>query len=150
MTTKNLRYNLETINDIIFQGFDYSLPEKTMKIISEIALQVGAPDYVRTPVFQKRENPMKSEQQIAQKENFKRKKGNKAMEVVNDEDWDVIRTSGQAFQSTKIEENVGINAQIDVIRTYLNKLADKNYSDMLSKIIDVIDSLFQKILKPKK
>ena len=65
MTTKNLRYNLETINDIIFQGFDYSLPEKTMKIISEIALQVGAPDYVRTPVFQKRENPLKSEQQIA-------------------------------------------------------------------------------------
>jgi len=147
MTTKTLRYNLETINDIIFQGFDYSLPEKTMKLISEIALQVGAPDYVRTPVFQKRDNPMKSEQQIAQKENFKRKKGNKAMEIVSGEDWDVIRTSGQAFQSTKIEENVGINAQIDVIRSYLNKLTDKNYSDMLSKIIDVINKLISENIK---
>jgi hypothetical protein len=147
MATKTLRYNLDTINDIIFQGFDYSLPEKTMKIISEIALQVGAPDYVRTPVFQKRENPMKSEQQVAQKESFKKKKGNKAMEIVNDEDWDVIRTSAQAFQSTKIEENVGINAQIDIIRTYLNKLTDKNYSDMLNKIMEVIDRLISENIK---
>jgi hypothetical protein len=151
MTTKTLRYNLDTINDIIFQGFDYSLPDKTMKIISEIALQVGAPDYVRTPVFQKRENPMKSEQQqqVVQKENFKRKKGNKSMEIVNDEDWDVIRTSAQAFQSTKIEENVGINAQIDIIRTYLNKLTDKNYSDMLHKIIEVIDRLISENIQPE-
>jgi hypothetical protein len=149
MATKTLRYNLDTINDIIFQGFDYSLPEKTMKIISEIALQVGAPDYVRTPVFQKRENPMKSEQQVAQKESFKRKKGNKGMEIVNDEDWDVIRTSAQAFHSTKIEENVGVNAQIDIIRSYLNKLTDKNYPDMLSKIIEVIERLISENIQPE-
>ena len=149
MATKTLRYNLDTINDIIFQGFDYSLPEKTMKIISEIALQVGAPDYVRTPVFQKRENPMKSEQQVAQKESFKRKKGNKATEIVNDEDWDVIRTSAQAFQSTKLEENVGISAQIDIIRTYLNKLTDKNYTDMLNKIIEVIDKFIAENIQPE-
>jgi hypothetical protein len=149
MATKTLRYNLDTINDIIFQGFDYSLPDKTMKIISEIALQVGAPDYVRTPVFQKRENPMKSEQQVAQKENFKKKKGNKGMEIVNDEDWDVIRTSAQAFHSTKIEENVGVNAQIDIIRSYLNKLTDKNYSDMLSKIIEVIERLISENIQPE-
>ena len=149
MATKTLRYNLDTINDIIFQGFDYSLPEKTMKIISEIALQVGAPDYVRTPVFQKRENPMKSEQQVAQKESFKRKKGNKATEIVNDEDWDVIRTSAQAFQSTKLEENVGISAQIDIIRTYLNKLTDKNYTDMLNKIVEVIDKFIAENIQPE-
>jgi hypothetical protein len=149
MATKTLRYNLDTINDIIFQGFDYSLPEKTMKIISEIALQVGAPDYVRTPVFQKRENPMKSEQQVAQKETFKRKKGNKATEIVNDEDWDVIRTTAQAFQSTKIEENIGISAQIDIIRTYLNKLTDKNYTDMLNKIIEVIEKFISENIQPE-
>jgi hypothetical protein len=149
MATKIQRYNLDTINDIIFQGFDYSLPEKTMKIISEIALQVGAPDYVRTPVFQKRENPMKSEQQVAQKETFKRKKGNKAIEIVNDEDWDVIRTTAKAFQSTKIEENIGISAQIDIIRSYLNKLTDKNYTDMLNKIIEVIEGFISENIQPE-
>ena len=141
MTTKTLRYNLDTINDIIFQGFDYSLPENTMKIISEIALQVGAPDYVRTPVFQKRENPLKSDQSESQKDFSKKKKGNKSMEITNDEDWNVIRASPQAFQSTKMEEKVGINVQIDIIRSYLNKLTDKNYIDMRNKIIDVIDKL---------
>jgi hypothetical protein len=141
MTAKTLRYNLETINDIIFKGFDYSLPEETMKIISEISLQVGAPDYVRTPIFQKRDNSMKSDHNFGEKENLKKRKGNKSMEVVNDEDWDVIRTSAHAFQSTKIEEKVGVNLQIDIIRSYLNKLTDKNYIDMRNKIIDVIDQL---------
>ena len=65
METINNRYTLQTINDIIFQGFDYSLPESTVKIISEIALQVGAPDYVKTPVFQKRYNNLKGDSRIA-------------------------------------------------------------------------------------
>ena len=134
MATKLQRYTLDTINDIIFQGFDYSLPEDTMKIISEIALKVGAPDYVRTPVFQKRENPMKSEQQVIQKDGFKKKKGNKSMEVVNDEDWNVIRTSTQTFQPTKLEEKDGVNVQIDIIRSYLNKLTDKNYIDIWDEV----------------
>ena len=104
MAAKTQRYTLETINDIIFQGFDYALPEVTMKLISEIALKVGAPDYVRTPVFQKRENPLKSElhQQVLQKDSYKKKKGNKSMEIVNDDDWDVIRNVHQNFQATKI------------------------------------------------
>ena len=57
--TQIMRYTLEDINTIMFDGFDFSLPDKTLKIISQLALQVGSPDYVRTPVFKKRENPMK-------------------------------------------------------------------------------------------
>lgn len=139
MATKPQRYNLDTINNILFQGFDYLLPDQTLRLISEISLQVGAPDYVRTPVFQKRDNPMKNEQPIIQKEIFKRKKGNKSMEI-NDAEWE-SRLSSQTFQSTKIEDKVGIYIQIDMIRTYLNKLTDKNYIDMRNKIIEVIDQL---------
>jgi len=137
MTTKTLRYTLETVNDIIFQGFDYILPEKTLKIISEIALQVGSPDYVKTPIFQKRPNPLKADVASMDNTSYKRKKGNKTMEVLNDNDWDVIRT----FQTTKIEEKVGIDAQIDIIRTHLNKLTDKNYIDIYTKITDVLDKV---------
>jgi hypothetical protein len=149
METISNRYTLQKINDIIFQGFDYSLPEDTMKTISEIALKVGAPDYVRTPVFQKRENPMKSEQQVIQKDGFKKKKGNKSMEVVNDEDWNVIRTSTQTFQPTKLEEKDGVNVQIDIIRSYLNKLTDKNYIDMRNKIINIIEQLINENISPE-
>jgi len=135
MATKTLRYTLDDINDIIFHGFDYSLPDETLKFISELTLQVGSPDYVKTPVFQKRENPMKDE--IIPKENFKKKKNNKSMEVLNDADWEAIRT----FQVTKIEDKEGVDAKIDLIRTYLNKLTDKNYIDIRNKIIEIIQNI---------
>ena len=136
MATKTLKYTLDDINNIIFQGFNYELPSKTLNIISELALQVGSPDYVRTPVFQKRENPMKVEPS-SNKELLKKKKGNKSMEVVNDSDWDALRS----FQATKIEEKVGIDSKIDIIRTHLNKLSDKNYLDMRNKVIETIETL---------
>ena len=134
MTTAMI-YTLETIHSILFNGFDYKLPDETLEIISNLALQVGSPDYVKTPVFQKRENPMKVEPM--QKEYTKKNKRGKAIEIVNGADWETIRT----FQTTKIEEKEGINAQIDAIRVNLNKLTDKNYIDMRNKIIDVIETL---------
>jgi len=138
-------YTLNDINNILFQGFDFKLPDETLKIISELALQVGSPDYVKTPVFQKRENPMKVEiindycgENKASK-GFKKGRRNKAQEIVNDDDWDALRT----FQTTKIDEKVGFDAQIVTIRALLNKLSDKNYFDMRYKIIDLIDKLIE-------
>lgn len=128
-------YNLDSINEILFNGFDYKLPDETLEIISNLALQVGSPDYVKTPVFQKRDNPMKVEP--AQKETFKKGKRGKAIEIVNDADWETIRT----FQTTKLEEKEGIHLQTDAIRVNLNKLTDKNYIDMRNKIIEIIDNL---------
>jgi len=140
MTAKALKYSIDEINEIIFGGFNYELPSTTLNIISELSLQVGSPDYVKTPNFQKRENPMKIDTTyISQKDTsvFKRKKGNKSMEVFNNEDWESLRS----FQTTKIEEKVGIDAQIDIIRTFLNKLSDKNYMDIKNKIIEVMEQL---------
>ena len=54
MATK-LRYTLNDFNNIIFNGFNYELPAETIRVISELALEVGSPDYVKTPTFQKRE-----------------------------------------------------------------------------------------------
>jgi hypothetical protein len=131
MTTAAMIYNLDSINEILFNGFDYKLPQETLEIISNLALQVGSPDYVKTPVFQKRENPMKVE---PPKEALKKNRRNKPTEVINDADWDTLRT----FQTTKMEEKSGIMAQIDSIRVYLNKLTDKNYIDIHNKIISLI------------
>jgi len=139
MTTKTMRYTLDNINEILFNGFDYKLPQETLEIISNLALQVGSPDYVKTPVFQKRENPMKIEPVASHKESFKKGKRGKAVELVNDEDWETIRT----FQTTKMEEKEGMNVQIDAVRVNLNKMTDKNYIDMRNKIIEIIDKLVQ-------
>jgi len=133
-------YSLDDINQIIFQGFNYELPNNILKVISELSLQVGSPDYVKTPVFKKRENITKPEnvEKEKDKEYLKKKKGNKHMEAVNDADWNSVRS----FQLTKMEEKVGINAKIDTIRIHLNKLSDKNYIDIRNKIIAILDTVF--------
>ena len=148
MATKMMRYTLDNINQTLFDGFDYKLSEKTLEIISSLSLQVGSPDYVKTPNFQKRENPMK----IEPKRNIGgegggggysggysgggvRNRRGKAIEITTDEDWNSIKTT------TKVEEKDAFNTQIDSIRVYLNKITDKNYIDMRNKIIDLIDKL---------
>jgi hypothetical protein len=146
--TQVLKYSLNDINNIIFQGFDFKLPEVTLKIISDLTSQVGSPDYVKTPVFQKKENPMKTEfltqkingiegQYLLSEGGLKKNKRNKAIEIVNDEDWEALRT----FQTTKIEEKSGIDANIESIISLLNKLTDKNYIDICNKICELIDKL---------
>jgi len=137
MATKTVRYSLEQVENIIFNGFDFCIPEKTMEIISNISLQVGSPNYDRTPVFKKRENPMKVEPTVS-KENGKKRKG-KVHEILNDEDWDSVRN----FQTTKIDTKTGIDAEFDLIRSFINKMTDKNYGDMRNKIIEVIEKIIK-------
>jgi hypothetical protein len=133
-------YTLDKINEILYQGFEYKLPDETLAIISQLSSEVGSPDYIKTPVFQKRENPMKVEPSVYVKESSvggNKKRRGKATEIVNDEDWEQLRT----FQTTKIEEKTGIDNQIDNIRVNLNKMSDKNYIDMRNKIVETIDNL---------
>jgi hypothetical protein len=140
MTSVTLRYTLEQVEDIIFTGFDYRVPDEVMEKISNLAMQVGSPDYVKTPVFKKGYNPMKVEPDTLSppaKNYPKKRKGNKGVEVLNDDDWDTIRT----FQTTKIETKSGIDADFNSIRSIINKMTDKNYSDMKNKIIEIIEKI---------
>ena len=160
MTAKLNKYSLNDFNNLLFNGFNYELPAETIRIISELSLEVGSPDYVKTPIFQKRENPMKitmnneddgdrnwggvgsngvgsngggSNGGLGSK---KRRGGNKNAEISEGE-WETIRT----FQTTKIEDREGIEYEIDNIRSYLNKITDKNFTDFCSKIMELIDGV---------
>ena len=143
---QTMRYTLNDFTDITFAGFDIKLPDETMSIITELALQVGSPTYIKTPIFAKRENNLKAGgggtntifSVTGGGSDFKRKKrGNRAVEVLNDDDWETIRT----FQTTVIEQKVGIDAQIDLIRSSLNKMTEKNYGEHSSKIIEILNQL---------
>lgn len=129
-----VKYSLDDFNKIIFNGFDFNLSEETLRVISELSLQVGSPDYVKTPVFQKRNNVTSSVKTNAGE--FKRRK-NKT--DVYDNDLKEFHN----FQATKIEEKTGFDLQIDAVRVLLNKLTDKNYIDIRNKIIELIDVLIQ-------
>ena len=138
------RYTIKDFNNIIFNGFEYSLPEETIALISSLSLEVGSTSYIKTDVFQKRENPLKSTSipgigTAAVNANFKKKRGNKNMEVLNDNDWETLRT----FQPTKIEQKEGFDAEIDLIRSHLNKISDKSYADITSKIIEMLHKILE-------
>lgn len=145
MTTKTMKYTLDNIITILFNGFEYKLPDETLDKISEIALQVGSPDYVKTPVFQKRDNPMKVE--VVAKENMggnKKNRRGKAHEVTSNADWDAIRANATANAGSKpSEEKSEFDIQIENIRLHLNKLTDKNYTDISSKIFESINKLIE-------
>ena len=154
MTSKIMKYTLEDFNNITFNGFKFDFPQDTLQIISELSLEVGSPNYVKTPVFQKRENPMKIDvnnltksftaidaNDLNAKNNFsnnRRKRGNKVIEILNDADWEALRT----FQTTKIEEKNGLDGQIDILRSNMNKLSDKNFAEIKEKILENVDKIF--------
>jgi hypothetical protein len=142
LTTENYIYSLEFFNNIIFNSFDYSVPKEVLTIISELSLEVGAPNYVKTPVFQKRDqrtNPLKDTASVGSNSSTNqsglKKRKNRQME--SGEDWDIT----PSFQATKIEQTTGIQAQIDTLRSYLNKLTDKNYNEYKNKVLEFIDKL---------
>jgi hypothetical protein len=112
-----LKYTLKDFNEIMFNGFNLDLPLSTIEIISKLAQEVGSPDYVKTPVFKKRDNNDLP---------FKKKRGTE---------------TAKSFQTTRLEEKVGTDAQIDMIRSNLNKMTDKNYIDIRNKIFDTIDGI---------
>jgi len=139
METNHL-YNLNDFRDVTFGGFDIKLPEETISIITELAQQVGSPTYIKTPIFEKKEMPTMKEsfERSGSDANFRKKRrGNQGMEMVNDEDWETIRT----FQATKMVQKEGLDAKFDTIRSCLNKISDKTYEEQCVKIIEVMDQL---------
>jgi hypothetical protein len=136
-------YSLKDFLDISFDGFNYNLPEEIIQTISGLSLEVGSPSYIKTPVFRKREKfPSDSSSEITPSYNSslnKRKKngGNRNMEIINDEDWEALRS----FQTTKIDKKNDFESKFDVIRSYLNKMTDKNYVEMKNNIFELLEEL---------
>ena len=128
MTT--MRYTLDDFNTIIFDGIQLELPKNTIELITSIANQVGATDYIKTPQFPKRANP--KEVSLG---NRRRQK----TQEINDDDWDVIRN----FQATDLKKSEGINVSIDEIRKLLNKVTEKTYDKLFPQICSEIDKIIE-------
>jgi len=120
----NNMYDLSFFKELLTQGFNYTLPKKTIDIINKLSSQVGAPTYKKTPIFKKKLN---------------RKNNNKQ---IKDEQWKNIRN----FETTKVEKNdVGINRDINIFRVLLNKLTNDNYKDIENTIMEKIETLVDNI-----
>ena len=159
---KLTQYTKDDFTKILNAGFSYNLDAETMKIIQSIADQVGAPEYIRTPKFEKREyNNSGTHGGGAHgggthgggahgggthgggthggvtMQGGSRKPYKERVQEITDADWESIRQ----FQATIIAKKQGIEASIDQIRKHLNKMTTKTYETLKEQIITEIKSI---------
>ena len=56
MTTM-LQYSLDVFEDVKKEGFDFQFDPSVINMIQDIAEKVGAPGYIKTPIFAKKKKP---------------------------------------------------------------------------------------------
>ena len=124
------RYTLDDFHSIMDEGMNVTLDPETIKIIQQLADQVGAPEYVRTPQFVRKDR--------SDGGGRGKRRGNKKKAVeLSDADWEAIRQ----FEATQREKKEGIDASVDLIRKTINKITDKTYS----ALIGTLHEEFQKV-----
>ena len=114
------------------EGFSYTLPDETLKTIKTISANVGAPEYIKTPHFDKR--------QQMHKPNHNHNHGHIQQHripprEISATEWDALRS----FKATTFEKKKGVELSIDKIRKHLNKLTDKTYEKITVQIIAEIE-----------
>ena len=124
----SLIYSILDINNIMFQGFDYRLPDQNLKTISDLEKIMG------------NSVPVESTSSVKPKSYDKKPQRNIQSTPSNDE-WAVVRTS---FKPTKIDVKEGIEKDINTIRTSLNKISTKNYDLQRDTIIEFITAFLEK------
>ena len=100
------------------------LERRNYRKINKLASRVGAPSYQKTPVFKRNHYYSK-----------KREK-----KEISGEDWEAIRN----FKNTILHKNKeGLEAKMDKIRSYLNKLTGKGYDEITECIISLIKDIIK-------
>ena len=144
------RYTLQDVTAILFNGFDVQIPSETIQLIQDLTSQVGSPTYIKTPSFPKKEEVAGSHScgtgtgagtgsSGGGGFGYNKKKRNGKNLEVKDSDWESLRT----FHATKIEQKIGLDAEIDIIRSYLNKMTDKNYNENKDQIVAILDKFIE-------
>jgi hypothetical protein len=140
------QYNIIEYEKITNAGFVCNLSQETLDIISKLSEQVGAPTYIKTPIFLKKESRSISDVGGGVGgggggggggNGFKKIKGKPS--EITDDDWDAIR----AFQTTQKHVSEGIQKNVDNIRGFLNKITDTNEEAMTKDIKDEISQLIE-------
>ena len=176
MTTNlNLKqYTLQDFNTIIWGGFTYDLKDSgVIELISSLADKVGAPSYIKTPVFPKREKQEKMDNNngcggssisssISSSINkYDNKDGRQNVLATNsgavgNGNSNIRRARNKpsqitdddwntirTFQKTELRRVEGIEKRIDTIRSLLNKLTEATYNVVKNEIFDEVKEIIE-------
>jgi hypothetical protein len=137
MTCPDITYSLEEWQSISSTEPPASLPQSAVNLINELAALVGAPTYVRTPVFTRESarggggcgggggGGIPTSRCAGG-----RRRGNRPKQL-SDDDWEAMRS----FESTTKVVREGPEVFVDQIRKAINKLSDANFTTQLTEIV---------------
>lgn len=123
-------YSLGDFERIKNDGFVHTLPTYVMQMIQSLADKVGAPEYIKTPQFHKKEVV------VPPRKALHHHRGNKTQEI-SDDDWDAVRR----YQATVMVKKNGIDASIEEIRKHLNKMSKKTYDVQKDLLITELQTI---------
>lgn len=147
-------YSLTDFTDISNKGFDVILPTSTIQLINELSKLVGSPNYIKTPVFTKRES-------ITETDKKRRRQRNRQTEGADG--WSSnFSTKGTKKLSPSMENDTNPNivfnpsglltkrgggdvTPIQLVRPLLNKLGGNSTNqaikdELFTTLNDIIDT----------
>jgi len=132
-----MSYSLTQFRTIWENGFSYEIPQATLDLISMLASQVGSSYPNKTsPVFTK--NAPLVHVSIGHAFQDKRRKRNGDGHHV----YSGSSGASNSFQTQK-PKKTGIHVHLDLLRSHLNKLSDKNKIDLKKKIMTTLEELVE-------
>lgn len=127
-----MRYTSQDYSDIIFNGYDYSLPEGVKEII-----QVLSSEYASFTSNESQTRDNSTDNRTKKSGYFSKKQRSLSKNEKLDETWETQK----AFKATIIEKKEGILKSINDVRVCLNKISNKNYQIQRDIIIEYIENI---------
>jgi hypothetical protein len=141
MTDIKCSYNLDTYKKILFDGYDYKLPENVLEIVKNLTMKFQNDlnelnHHANSQERVKKSNTYENAE-YNRKYNSSNNRNKHSSTVLSDEDWANLRN----FKSTKIEKKEGTEKLINDIRVCLNKISEKNYEIQKEEIFGLIEKI---------
>lgn len=109
-------YTQDAFDRILQDGFNYNIESSTHDIIHDLAAAVGAPDYIRTPVFSS---------STTHRERSRGPRQRRRNQEITDDDWEGIRV----FQTKEKQPESPIDLARKRFRELLNRITRSHVSN---------------------
>ena len=114
------RYELTDFDKILNDGFKCSLDKNVIAIVQQLAEKVGAPEYIRSPHFVRKEYNEKK---------YNRRNNNRNQSFTYDKLIPI-----KPLETTKFKKSEGVDKSIDAVRKNINKITEKTYAPLSEKL----------------
>lgn len=135
----SFKYSLQEIQQIGLDGFEYTIPATVIGMLMSFSKDIGHeytspinPTFNSSNIFRQSVQTQQPHSTGTAKQPFNKRRKNKE---ASEEDWN-------SFQTTKIEQRIGIDSSIDKIKLFLNKISNNTFLQMRENILNELDFIY--------